>query len=103
MIPIFLRAGFSDSSENMLKESPEAVGSYDSPWVMTAQKNWIPEKVGEMEQRKNTNRNHKAGNWNGVGHRYLPSWKKGKMGRQISMEVLGMGQEQPGRLMLKVD
>jgi len=36
----------------MLKNPSEAVGSYDPHEVNEQLKKWIPEKVGEMEQRK---------------------------------------------------
>jgi hypothetical protein len=78
------KAGFSDSSENMLKNPSEALEAM-IPMSNEQLKKWIPEKVGEMEQRKILIGHKQGMKMSGAIATYQ---EKGQDGRQISMEVL---------------
>jgi len=78
------KTGFSDSSENMLKNPSEALEAL-IPMSNEQLKNWIPKKVGEMEQRKILIGHKQGMEMSGAIATYQ---EKGQDGRQISMEVL---------------
>jgi hypothetical protein len=89
-------AGFSDSSANTRENTAEAL-DMQIPMSNEQLKKWIPEKVGEMEQRKILIGHKQGMKMSGAIATYQ---EKGQDGRQISMEVLD-GAGATGAVMLK--
>lgn len=87
---------FSDSSDKS-KSNPSEVLEVLIPLSNDQLKNWIPEKVGNMEQRKLIVGHKQGMEMSGAIATYQ---EKGKEGKQISLEVLD-GAGATGAVMLK--
>lgn len=90
------RAGFADSSEK-LGFNPSNDLEIQIPMSNEQLKKWIPEKVGEMEQRKLIVGHKQGMEMSGAIATYQ---ENGQEGKQISMEVLD-GAGPTGSVMLK--